>query len=633
MHWNPLPKGGFTGIDWAEPDATCGFDPYLIWAEADGFSGYGLVKPPKWMPLLIELAPGVSVDQLKAASSPGWLYIPPVYTSSAAPKGLRYCAARVGRAFFKHVRAGGSLHDLVQRFELGLAAGPHTDKPPAATIPIPSARGARLHGKVVGVIDGGFAFAHANFLRNGRTRIQHFWRQDKHGVGNMPSGLGYGHELTGAEIDRLMRQNTFGGLVDETAVYQHFRMGMELNKRLGHGTHVLDIACGPRTVVAQMAGAPHFPNAPPSWSLAEDDASRCDIVAVQLDWATVVDTSGGSMNVHIMDGLMYILSQCAPDASIAVNLSWGTLAGPHDGSSVLEAAMSQLIELKAGGLEIILPASNSYQSRTHANATLAQGEQVTLNWCGFPGDRTQNFMEVWLEPGAEGVTVQITPPGHPALPALRWGESGTWNPAGGHPACALIYPRSVAIGRNGTCALVAVAPTLAFKASITTAPSGVWQVTVANTHPGPVTFDAYIERDDEIIGVRTGALQSHFEDQWYDTSGNPGSFVDDPDNPTPIRRSGSFNSIATGDGVHCVGGTRVTGSKWALYSPQWPDPDASRPERPGVVKVPNTDAFSDENCILTGLLAAGTRSGGVARLVGTSDAAPQTLRKVFNAMR
>src|SRR5204863_3718468 len=126
------------------------------------------------------------------------------------------------------------------------------------------------------------------------------------------------------------------------------------------------------------------------------------------------------------------------------------------------------------------------------------------------------------------------------------GESGTWNDPRGKPLCALIFPASVAIGANGTCALLAVAPSFAFKDSVATAPSGAWQVKISNSLPGKVTFDAYIERDDEIIGVRTGARQSFFEDRWYDTSGNPGSFVDHPDNPSPIRRSGSFNSIATG---------------------------------------------------------------------------------------
>lgn len=632
MHWTPLPQGGFTGINWAVPGATAGFDPYLIWAEADNFAGYGLSKPPKWLPLLVELAPGVSVAQLLAAASPTWLYVPPVYTSAAAPTGLRYCTARVRPAFFQQIQPGGSLHALVQRFELGLPAGHHADDPTAPTAAGPAKPPALLNGKVMGLIDGGLAFAQANFLRKGKTRIQHFWRQDHKGVGKTPADLNYGHVLTAADIDQAMQDNTFGGLVDETAVYAHFQMGMELNKRVNHGTHVLDIACGPRTVLAQIAGAPPHPDAPPSWAQADDEASRCDIVAVQLDWDTVLDTSGGSMNVHIMDGLMFILARCTAKAKVAVNLSWGTLAGPHDGSSVLEAAMDQLITLKTGRLQIVLPASNNYQGRTHANITLSKGEQTTLYWRGQAADLTQNFLELWLPAGAQGIAVQLTPPGQPSLPPLKWGESGTWNTADGKPLCALIYPQRVAIGAHGTCALIAVAPTLVFDKKTATAPSGVWQVTISNTQAGKVTVDAYVERDDQIIGVQTGAEQSHFEDRWYDTSGNPGSFVDHPDNPSPIRRSGSFNSIATGAKTISVGGVRVTGSTWAHYSPRKPDPDATRPERPGTVKVPDMQACSDENPILLGLKAASTRSGGVARLVGTSDAAPQITRKVFNAL-
>ncbi|GAB3472704.1 S8/S53 family peptidase [Polaromonas eurypsychrophila] len=632
MYWTPLPKGSFTGIDWAKPGATSGFDPYLIWAEADNFAGYGLDKPPKWLPLLIELKPGVSVAQLKAAASPKWFHVPPVYTSPAAPAGLSYCTARVRPAFFKHIRVGGSLHALVQRFELGLSADHHADDPHAPVVPGPSAPHTLLQGKVVGLIDGGLAFANANFLRNGKARTRYFWHQDEQGTGPAPADLGYGHELTAADINQAMQQNTFGGLVDETAVYDQFKMGMELNKRLNHGTHVLDIACGPRTVLAQIAGVPPALNAPPTWALADDDASSCDIVAVQLDWDTVVDTSGGSMNVHIMDGLMYILSRCASNAKVAVNLSWGTLAGPHDGSSVLEAAMDQLITLKTGRLQIVLPVSNNYQSRTHANQTLSKGEKFTLNWRGQPGDSSQNYLELWLPLGAQGIEVQLTPPGQASLPALAWGKSGTWNTSSGKPLCAMIYPKSVATGTNGTCALLAVAPTFGFKKSVATAPSGVWEVKITNTQPGKVTVDAYVERDDEIIGVKTGARQSHFEDQWYDTSGNPGSFIDHPNNSSPIRRSGNFNSIATGTKTISVGGIRVEGPMWAKYSPRKPDPDASRPERPGVVKVPDTQAYSDENPILLGLKAAGTRSGGVARLVGTSDAAPQITRKIFNAL-
>jgi hypothetical protein len=113
-------------------------------------------------------------------------------------------------------------------------------------------------------------------------------------------------------------------------------------------------------------------------------------------------------------------------------------------------------------------------------------------------------------------------------------------------------------------------------------------------------------------------------------SGNPGSFVDAPGNPSLIRRSGNFNSIATGKKTVSVGGTRIVGPRWAHYSPQKPDPDAGRPERPGVVKTPDAAAFSDENPALTGLRAAGTYSGSAVRLRGTSDAAPQETRRIFN---
>jgi hypothetical protein len=62
MRWTPLPTGPFTGIDWATPGATAGFDPYLVWAEAGQFRRlWQETSPPKWLPLLLELAPGVSV--------------------------------------------------------------------------------------------------------------------------------------------------------------------------------------------------------------------------------------------------------------------------------------------------------------------------------------------------------------------------------------------------------------------------------------------------------------------------------------------------------------------------------------------------------------------------------------------
>ncbi|MEO8022603.1 hypothetical protein [Polaromonas sp.] len=655
MTWTKLPKGEFTGIDWAKPNATTGFDPYLIWAEADNFSGYG-EKPPKWLPIAMELTAGTAVQQLIAAASPKWLQVPAVYTSRAAPKGLRFCTARVRPAFFKHIQPGGSLHALVLRFELGLPAAEYADDPTEGShgSPPPHSNGPYyeaemkteqlLSGKVLALIDDSLALAHSNFLYQGKARTRYFWRQDAQGKGRVPQGLGYGHELTAADINAAMYANTYNGLVDEGAVYVALglsTLGKRMPKRehffhaldtsVSHGTHVMDLAAGPRTLLAQVTNLPPTFDAPPSWAPANDDASRAPLIAVQLDYDTVWDTSGGSMNVHVLDGLMYVLSRCADSAKVTVNISFGTLAGPHDGTSLLEAAMDQLTTLRQGHLQIALAAGNSYQLRMHANTTLSKNERAALHWQAPPDDSTQSFVELWIEEDRDGLAIEITPPGRAALPSLAFGESRMWTDGGKQPLCALIYPKTVATGRRGTCALLALAPTFSFEEKTATAPSGVWQITLTNTGKKAITVDAYIERDDVVSGSHSGARQSHFEDKWYDTSGNPGSFVDHPGNPSLIRRSGNFNSIATGSKTVSVGGTRITGPRWAHYSPQKPDPDAGRPQRPGVVNTPDTEAFSDENPAMTGVNAAGTRSGAAVRLRGTSDASPQVARKILNA--
>jgi hypothetical protein len=672
MTWTHLPTGRFTGIDWAKPRATAGMDPYLVWAEADQFAGYG-DDHPRWLPIALELHANCSIAQLTAAASARWLTVPAVYTSGCAPAGLRFCTARVRPKFFAEIAKGGRLHPIVKRLELGLPAAPYNDQPgtsvkdelpqtsSAINAKVRSAAERLQSGKVLGLIDDSFALAHANFLgQGGKPRIAFFWRQDSEGKGRVPKDMAYGRELTDADIGAAIRCHSYNGIVDESAVYTALGLSVlgqkwphghvpfhALDTAVSHGTHVMDLAGGPRTLLAQVSNLPPGFDAPPSWAPADDAASRCPIVAVQLDYDTVADTSGGSLNVHVLDGLMYILSRCTADAEIVVNLSFGTLAGPHNGTSLVEAAMDQLVSLCGNRLKIALAAGNSYQARTHANVTLGKNQDATLRWCVLPDDSSQSFLELWMPETPEGVEIQVTPPGREPLPALRLGESRMWLDGGKRPVCALIYPARVATGENATCALLALAPTFSLEQKVATAPtssldhkvatapSGVWQVRLNNTKSGNVTIDAYVERDDVVIGTRGGAKQSHFEDepQWpssqqYDMQ----AFVDQPSRKTPIRRSGNFNSIATGSGTVSVGGIRINNLSWAHYSPRKPDPDAARPSRAGVVKVPDAAACSDENPALTGVRAAGTRSSAVVKLRGTSSAAPQVSRKMLNEM-
>ncbi|MDO9436569.1 S8 family serine peptidase [Hydrogenophaga sp.] len=640
--WSPLPNGVFTGIHWQAPGAIDGEDPYLIWAEANGFAGYHCQQHqhmPKWLPIVIELSPTADVPALVAASSTSWLQIPRVYLNVP---GLRFCSARVKRRFFDKLRSDAHLRGLIQRFELGLPAGHHTHAlvDPSTPTSQPTVPPGLLNGKVMGLIDGGLALVNEQFLNPvGLARVKHFWRQDDavncnvpgnhphHRIpldparaGPTPHDMGYGHELSAARIDAAMMVFSRHGHVDEAALYEHLQL-RDLSSPVNHGTHVMGQACGTGNLLHPL----------------DDDASRCDMIAVQLDWSNVLDTSGGAMNVSVLDGLLYILVRCAPSAQMVVNISWGTLAGPHDGSSVLEAAMDQLIALYGGRLHITVPAGNAYQSRTHANATLGPGETVALHWRVQPDDRTESYLEIWLPDGAQGVQIGITPPGHTqALPTMAMGLGGVWTNADGAPLCGLIYPTTTALGSQGTCALLAIAPTFSRDASTATTLPGVWTVTITNTGTAATLFDAYIERDDVAIGQNTGARQSTLEDQRYDTSGNIGAFVDHADNPTPIRRSGTFNSLSTGQHTVSVGGTRAQhaapGGHFARYSPRRPDPDAGRPQRPGVKKVPETLAPCDDNPALWGVLGAGSLSGSVVRLAGTSTSAPLRAREILNGL-
>lgn len=672
--WANLPRGRFTGIDWSAPGALDRSDPYLAWAETTGFAGfrdaYGRVARPDWLPLLIELSDDCSVADLVAAADPAWLQVPSVYLGFGS--GLRFCTARVRRGFFNALQAGRPLHGRVLRYDLGLPVGHHTRplaRHAADGDPCP-APASTVKGDVVVIIDNGLALAHADFLSgpDHQTRVAAFWRQDEtqgpHGraavsptpapldparAGPVPADLGYGHELTSQAIQTAIATHTRNGRVDEDALYQHWQM-WELNHAAQHGTHVSSLVAGP-LIYTRTLGTE---DSPPDWQPAHDLASRAHLLVTQLDWASVADSSGGALSVSVMDALAWALSRCAADAHVTINLSWGALAGPHNGSSMLEAGMDQLIASSGRTCQLVIPAGNAYQARTHANALLAppaktpKGKQdttdkvheVTLHWRLPPDDHSQSFLELWFEvykqptQSLNKLQIELTPPGSSKpLPPVNLGDSKVW-PSAAAPQVAVLFPQQSALGRPGSCALIALAPTASwFKDTVTTV-TGKWQVRIINKSTACVVVDAYIERDDVPLGVTdTGARQSWLEDPHYDTSGGLGGFIDHPDNPSLVRRSGTFNDIATGADTVSVGGIRYFASAMdpmARYSPRSPDPDSGRPERAHVQKIPDRLAVSDDHATLWGVRSAGTRSAARVRLVGTSMAAPQVARDRVN---
>jgi hypothetical protein len=664
--WTPPGLGSFTGIDYNRPGAADGLDPYLVWSDAGGFAN--LRKPgqkagdtshiPTWLPILLELAPGARLTDLLTPERTKSLNVEPAYLRRADAETLRILPARATRTFFAEF-VSGRLLTLINRIELDLPQ----DAPPAGNRPgaVPesdltaktlekktneSEAAELLTGKVIAFIDDGCAFAHAHFLQGSgaalKPRVKRLWDQNERAATSPhapPAGFTEGRAFTNADLKAMIEARTYNGVIDEDAVYADFAAGTRNNvnrllRRSAHGTHVMDLACGPYFLQDTMCTRPKAPAANPTWEPTPDDASAAPIIFVQLPMRTVQSTSGkGTLTADVLHALQYISDQCDADAEIVVNVSWGTLAGPHDGSTILECGIdSQIAANPPGRLRVVIPAGNGFQSRTHAHLSLAPKESRTLRWHVPADDATESYLELWMQTDDE-VFVTITLPNGESLPPVTQGLVykfvDTSQPfADPISIFGVNYANSPPLGQNGKCVLLAIAPTTSLLASRPVAPHGLWQITVTNAKDQRIeALDAYIERDDVAIGTRRGARQSYFDDPAYrqhDTQD-----LSPPPAQAYVFREGIFNGIGNGSRVVRVGGVRESDTSVAEYSPTGVYTLAARP---GTQQVVDYFATSEESRTLHGVRAAGTRSGGVVRLSGTSDAAPQIARDLLNGV-
>ena len=383
---------------------------------------------------------------------------------------------------------------------------------------------------VMGIIDDGIAFAHERFRRaDGTTRIANWWMQDGvwDSVGNGPP-IPHGRQRDGAQINQLLAACKHDGVVDEDEVYA--RVGLVDYRRAGHksvawraahGTHVMDLACG--------------------YDPADDRTDR-PIVAVQLPTRLTATTSGtgdGGLLSPIFTlplakanqvflAILYILA-CADSiesgAPVVINLSYGLIAGPHDGKLPLEAAVDTLIAaLKAVGwnVEVVLPAGNNYLSRCHAFVAFPPQTQVkSLTWRIQPDDKTPSFLEVRLPSSpspslGSRLAVTLTPPGGPESPPVeeQLGDMWIWQDSAGREIARVAYTFKLQPAPHSWF-LISVSPTASLDpygavssalANATLAPAGAWTVKLYNrqlSQAQPV--HVWIQRDNSLYGFPASA--------------------------------------------------------------------------------------------------------------------------------
>jgi hypothetical protein len=484
---------------------------------------------------------------------------------------------------------------------------------------------------VVGVIDDGLAFAHDRFRNGIASRVEYWWLQDGIYLRG-PTNRLYGRELGKADIDALLVDCTSAGLVNEDELYQRaglndFRFDSHKSAAWlhSHGTHVMDLASGYD---------------------AHDARDDRPIVCVQLPARVTADTSGADLRPFAMAAIDYIL-ECADRIAqdrgvrilpVVINLSYGTIGGPHDGTSFFERYINwRVAERKARGstLDVVIPAGNGHLSRCHAQVKFdAATRSVDLLWRILPDDQTPSYLDIWLPPrtsagSSSRIEMTVTPPGGGTLGTLAEGAPYLleWVEPGAVPKrvyCQVQYlhfPPPTSRGRFR----VRVQPTMTLD-STPLAPAGLWTIRLTNISlPTTALVHAWVQRDESLYGHPIRGRQSYFDDPTYRRFDDSGREVEVDFAGCVVRRASLLNSLATGRDTVVVGGyVRATRrmSKYSAGGPVTKPKGATAPPRTG----PDAVVPSDDSPIHQGVLAAGSRSGAVVAMSGTSVAGPQIAR-------
>ena len=180
-------------------------------------------------------------------------------------------------------------------------------------------------GVVVGIIDIGLEYCHPTFYDvTGTTlRVKRVWNQ-KDSTGTAPSGYSYGSEYT-------TEAQMAAAKTDDTIQ--------------SHGTHVASITAG--------CGAPYGHGA-----VYRGIAPGADIVLVPVPAALRAS--------NIIDGINYIYSYAqSVNKSCVINMSFGTILGPHDGTGYSDRLVRSFVEQHPDSLVVVSSAGNKGSDPVH----------------------------------------------------------------------------------------------------------------------------------------------------------------------------------------------------------------------------------------------------------------------------
>lgn len=488
---------------------------------------------------------------------------------------------------------------------------------------------------VQAVIDDGIAIAH-DLFRTAETssRIQ-FAKIFEAEPRKKRSHSSVGRNHYQKDIDKLLRQCTYDGLLDEDLFYTKSGQIDLANEvfstvalRRSHGTHVMALATG-HAMHAKCDKRPIICAALPS-RIVEDTTGHDLLPTLYLAFHTLVKQA------------RRFRTKCGRLAPVVFNFSYGNVGGPHDGTGIYsslfeyyfgpDAAQYDMEEQKAW---LTLPAANTNLRRLHGvddpNTTHTN---ITLNLDVQPDDRTSTLVEIWLPASIvdnqiDYATIMVSVPFCDKQGGIRTlpGQHANYLNSDGKVIASLAYQYVGGTTKRGLVTL-SINPTANLLETADLATAGQWSVEIGrNDAVSDEPIHAWIRRDGTIPGLRPGGRQAHFNNPDYERFGPYGQplAVDPPYSKCPIRRSGTLSGFACGASPITVAAYTEQNALVSSYSsagPLNPSSISPNPHRTG----PDVTAKGDDSPILSGVISAGSRCGSWVRMNGTSVSAPQVAR-------
>jgi hypothetical protein len=461
--------------------------------------------------------------------------------------------------------------------------------------------------KLIGVIDNGCPFAHqAVRAKGGGTRVFSIWDQnDIYDSTTMPHGMTYGRVLSRDMLNSLMVGSTYNGVLDESLCYQESELGMLQHGR-SHGAHTLGLAAGNfsfRAIGKSQVDVGKIP--------LNDDASESDIVFVQLPKPVIQAPTRGSQALHLLNALRYLVA-CAgkKNKDIYAVIDYGSYLGPHDGTSLFERAVDELVlQVNSAGkkLHVIFAVGNGRNERFHANILTQINKTKSVELWIPPANEASVFAEIWLYKGSVFKSLKLTSPDGQS--SATYSVLDSVNSLGDQ--IAPIATISGSKMRDGQiCILVRIAPTRTQNAYQLPAPDGRWLIELKAESSKPV--HCYVSRGGRNFGAPPRTLQARWK--------IPADMPLDKD----IRIDTYHTTIGAGCGneVMMVGSYKNWKNKEPTkYSGRGPRRGGKYAQIGPKMLFPSEEAQS-----LRGIRGIGNYSGTSYRLVGTSTAPPQAVR-------